>query len=44
MIMSGTGNAMLLKDRFEMPVTCVSAAAVEDYVAGSVSANGKEEE
>jgi hypothetical protein len=24
---------MLLKDRFELPVTCVSVAAVEDYVA-----------
>jgi hypothetical protein len=31
--MSGTGKAMLLKDRFELPVTCVSFAAVEDYVA-----------
>jgi hypothetical protein len=24
---------MLLKDHFELPVTCVSVAAVEDYVA-----------
>jgi hypothetical protein len=24
---------MLLKDRFELPVTCATAAAVEDYVA-----------
>jgi len=26
MIMSGTGKAMLLKDRFELPVTCAAAA------------------
>jgi tetratricopeptide (TPR) repeat protein len=31
--MSGTGKAMLLKDCFELPVTCATAAAVEDYVA-----------
>jgi tetratricopeptide (TPR) repeat protein len=31
--MSGTGKAMLLKGRFELPVTCISSAAVEDYVA-----------
>ena len=34
MILSGTGKAMLLKDRFELPVTCATAAAVEDYGAG----------
>jgi hypothetical protein len=31
--MSGTGKAMLMKDRFGLPVTCVSAGAAEDYVA-----------
>jgi hypothetical protein len=31
--MSGTGKTMLLKDRFELPVTCATAAAVEDYAA-----------
>jgi hypothetical protein len=31
--MSGTGKAMLLKDRFQLPVTCATAAVVEDYVA-----------
>src|SRR6516164_1742477 len=33
MIMSVTGKAMLLKDRFDLLVTCASATAVEDYVA-----------
>ena len=33
MIMSVTGKAMLLKDRFDLPVTCASSTAVEDYVA-----------
>jgi tetratricopeptide (TPR) repeat protein len=27
------GNAMLLKDRFDLPVTCAAPTAVEDYVA-----------
>ena len=33
MIMSVTEKAMLLRDRFDLPVTCASSTAVEDYVA-----------
>ena len=33
MIMSVTGKAMLLRDHFDLPVTCASSTAVEDYVA-----------
>jgi hypothetical protein len=32
--MTATGKAMLLKDRFDLPVSCAAAGAVEEYVAG----------